>query len=101
MEIEKAMKVIQSCLKSAGKESDIDEVRSRLFSGLCDLTPVALKLLVKKYGLDGEERLNESEIAQELGMTTKNSEDLEADALRALVGYGSNYQNRRKESLEQ
>ncbi len=70
------------------EDDKLEALRSRLFQALENLDQSTLRLLVRRFGLDGEAPIPQEELARQLGMSMESVAELEAEALRALVGYG-------------
>jgi len=70
------------------KDNGLEALRSRLFQALENLDQSTLRLLVRRFGLDGEAPISQEELAMQLGLSLESVAELEAEALRALVGYG-------------
>lgn len=70
------------------KDDGLEALRSRLFQALENLDQSTLRLLVRRFGLDGKAPISQEEMAIQLGRSLESVAELEAEALRALVGYG-------------
>lgn len=70
------------------KDDGLEALRARLFQALENLDQATLRLLVRRFGLDGEAPIPQEELALQLGLSLESVAELEAEALRALVGYG-------------
>lgn len=70
------------------EDNELEALRSRLFQALENLDQSTLRLLVRRFGLDGEAPIPQEELALQLGMSLEAVAELEVEALRALVGYG-------------
>ena len=70
------------------EDNELEVLRSKLFQALENLDQSTLRLLVRRFGLDGEAPIPQEELALQLGMSLEAVAELEAEALRALVGYG-------------
>jgi DNA-directed RNA polymerase sigma subunit (sigma70/sigma32) len=70
------------------QENELEVLRSRLFQALENLDQSTLRLLVRRFGLDGNPAMPQEELAKQLGLPIESVIELEAEALRALVGYG-------------
>jgi len=80
----------------------LEVLRSRLFQALENLDQSTLRLLVRRFGLDGEDPISQEELATQLGLSLESVVELESEALRALLGYGKYPQDPKKmSSIEQ
>ena len=70
------------------EDNELEVLLSKLFQALENLDQSTLRLLVRRFGLDGEAPIPQEELALQLGMSLEAVAELEAEALRALVGYG-------------
>jgi DNA-directed RNA polymerase sigma subunit (sigma70/sigma32) len=82
------------------KKEGLDVLRSRLFLAMENLDQATLKLLVRRFGLDGEEPISQEELATSLGISMDSVVKLEAEALRVLIGYGK-YPGKKNVTVEQ
>lgn len=82
------------------QEMELEVLKTRLFNAMENLGPSTLKLLIRRFGLDGEEPISRQELADQLGTTSASVANLEAEALRALMGYGR-YMRKANNNLEQ
>jgi DNA-directed RNA polymerase sigma subunit (sigma70/sigma32) len=76
------IKVIEDPLQ----QERLDYLRSRLFQAFKNLDQATLQLLVRRFGLDGEDPLSTEDLAARLNMPIESVIQLEQEALRALIG---------------
>lgn len=81
----------QSAVEKNAAIDNTDELlvlKTRLHRSLKHLDNGLLKLIFRRFGLDGQTPMSSSEFAQNSGLTVEEVEVIEAEALRALMGYG-------------
>ena len=78
-----------------------DSIPERIFEAFESLDTEGLTLIVKRFGLDGSPPQSRNEVAKNVGVSSSTINELEADTLRSLLGYGSNSKKSKKKIVEQ
>jgi DNA-directed RNA polymerase sigma subunit (sigma70/sigma32) len=81
--------------------SQNEDLNERLFEAFEELDSGTLNIMVKRYGLAGNNPLSQNSLAQQSGVDIETINELEAEALRAIMGYGEFAPNKGRKLVEQ